>query len=132
MARVPALSQKDVVLEMAKILSVSYDKLLLSTRQQILELYRHSVKSAFSIKEALQACDSNDAFDLLIVGHTIPDHQKKVLIERFRAKRRTAPVIVLKTFGEGEVRGASLVVELTAEDLVAAVAKLGYAEAVAA
>ena len=106
---------------MANILSVSYDKALLTTRQQILEKRGHSVTSARSLQDALQLCDSDTGFDLFIVGHSIPLIEKEALIERFRANRPSTPVVALKRLGETEVRGANLSIEPTPPELLRAV-----------
>jgi DNA-binding NtrC family response regulator len=109
---------------MAKILSVSYDGALLTTRQKILELRGHSVTSACGLRDALQLCDSDSPFEMFIVGHSIPHEQAEVLIEHFHAKRPVSPVIALKRFGENQVEGASLVIEPNPAELLGAVAKL--------
>lgn len=109
---------------MAKILSVSYYQALMTMRQQILEWQGHSVTSASCLQDALQVCNSDGAFDVLIIGHALPHEDKEVLIQRFRAKRPAAPVIVITNFGKQEVRGASLVIGPTAEELMGAVATL--------
>ena len=106
---------------MANILSVSYDKALLTTRQQILEKRGHSVTSACSLQDALQLCDSDTGFDLFIVGHSIPQIEKEALIEHFRANRPSTPVVALKRLGETEVRGANLSIEPTPPELLRAV-----------
>jgi CheY-like chemotaxis protein len=106
---------------MANILSVSYDKALLTIRQQILERRGYSVTSACGLREALQQCNSETPFDLFIVGHSIPQTEKEALIEHFRANRPAAPVVALKRLGETEVRGANLSIEPTPPDLLRAV-----------
>ena len=109
---------------MAKILSVSYDEALLTTRQQILESRGHSVTSARGFDNASHLCDSDTEFDLFIIGHSVPRAQREVLIEGFHARRPDAPVIALKLYGQEQVKGASLSIEPNPAELVSAVAKL--------
>ena len=109
---------------MAKILSVSYDEVLLTTRQQILEKRGDNVTSACGFQYALQLCDSNTEFDLFIVGHSIPHEEKETLVGHFVAKRPAARVIALKRMGEKQVQGASLLVEPNPTELLSAVRKL--------
>jgi CheY-like chemotaxis protein len=106
---------------MAKILSVSYDEALLTTRQKILERRGHSVTSACGLQDALQLCMSNAPFDLFIVGHSIPHGEKQALISHFRANHPDEPVVALKRYGEQQVEGASLLIEPNPGELVRAV-----------
>jgi DNA-binding response OmpR family regulator len=65
---------------MSIILSVSYDGKLLIARHRLLERAGYTVSSALGLKEAIAVCKSAP-IDLLILGHTIPDGDKKTLIE---------------------------------------------------
>ena len=84
---------------MARILSVSYDLALLSSRQLLLESLGHEVVSASDFDQALQYCQDGTRFDLFVLGHSIPGAEKLTLIAGFRA-RFSAPVIALKRVGE--------------------------------
>jgi DNA-binding response OmpR family regulator len=81
-----------------RILSVSYDESLLVTRQMMLERAGFTVTSALGFEEALEHCDSGN-FDLLLVGHSIPQRDKRSLI---KAARRTckAPVLSIRRHGD--------------------------------
>lgn len=90
---------------MARILSVSYDASLLTTRRMILESKGHHVVSALGFTEALNCCQNARQYDLVILGHSIPHTDKQVLIATFRANC-PAPVVALKRADEGPVNGA--------------------------
>lgn len=118
---------------MAKILSVSYDEPLLLTRHQILSSQtNHAVTSVRSFSEALDACRSDEEFDLLIVGHSIPPEQKETLINTFRHQHAKAAVIALKRQDESVVRDADVLIEPNPQELLKWVGNLlsGYGRAV--
>ncbi len=109
---------------MAKILSVSYDGVLLDTRHQILSTQTgYAVTSVRGFAEALKVCSSNHPFDLLIVGHSIPRSEKEALIQAFRANRPTVPVVALKRHGE-DAPGADISIEPSPHELLRSVANL--------
>src|ERR1041385_4328019 len=88
----------------ATILSVSYDKSLLHTRQLMLEAQGYRVTSAYGFSEAKKHCAAG-SFDLFILGHSIPHEDKKELIALFRA-HCPAPILSLLRDGEQIVDGA--------------------------
>ncbi len=65
------------------ILFVSYDSRLLTERRRLLERQGYRVTSALGFKEASAVCKGS-AFDLVILGHSIPYADKKKLIESLR------------------------------------------------
>jgi DNA-binding response OmpR family regulator len=67
-----------------RILSVSYDVSLLATRKMLLEQKGYAVENALGFSKALAFCRAG-AFDLFILGHSIPYDDKLALIESFRA-----------------------------------------------
>ena len=79
----------------ARILSVSYDRALLMTRQLMLEAQGYSVVSALGFKEAERQCQEH-CFDLLIMGHSIPAADKLALVALFRAVSRGPVVSILR------------------------------------
>jgi DNA-binding response OmpR family regulator len=89
---------------MPHILSVSYDKALLNSRQLVLESEGYQVTSALGFQAALQACNVGK-FDLFVLGHSIPTVDKEALIQDFRA-HCSAPVIALAHIYESKVQGA--------------------------
>jgi CheY-like chemotaxis protein len=84
---------------MARILSVSYDESLLKTRQLMLEQCGYKVVSALGFTDALKQCEQGGPFDLFVLGHSIPLHDKQALVEAFRLTRQ-AVVVALKRGGE--------------------------------
>jgi CheY-like chemotaxis protein len=84
-----------------RILSVSYDDLLLRTRQMILENEGYTVVSAHGLENSLAQCKKG-GFDLFILGHSIPDQDKRQMVEAFR-RECPAPIISL-TRGASEQR----------------------------
>lgn len=81
-----------------RILSVSYDVSLLNSRQMLLQQQGYTVTSALGFTAALAACKSG-AFDLFILGHSIPLRDKQELIRMFRANC-PAPIVSLERVGE--------------------------------
>lgn len=86
------------------ILSVSYDEPLLLTRGLLLEREGYQVTSAVGFNPALSQCERG-GFDLFVLGHSIPQHDKHQLIHCFR-KNSQAPVLSLQRTGEPIVDGA--------------------------
>ncbi len=84
-----------------RILSVSYDAVLLATRKMLLEQKGYSVMSALGFTEALEQCQNED-FDLFILGHSIPERDKVHLIKTFRGSC-PAPILSLERIGEKQV-----------------------------
>jgi CheY-like chemotaxis protein len=84
---------------MTRILSVSYDESLLRTRQLMLEQCGYQVVSALGFTDALKQCTEGGLFDLFVLGHSIPLHDKQALVAAFRASCRSV-VVALKRPGE--------------------------------
>lgn len=83
------------------ILSVSYDGVLLATREMLLEQKGYNVTSALGFTDAVEHC-KNSGFDLFIIGHSILHKDKLHLIETFR-HNCPAPILSLERFGENKV-----------------------------
>ena len=66
-----------------RILSVSYDELLLRMRQMILESAGYTVVSALGFEKSLEEC-KKEGFDVFILGHSIPHAEKRKMVETFR------------------------------------------------
>ena len=118
--RVTKAARKNI---MPKILSVSYDTALLSTRELILQSKGYEVTSVCSLTEGLKECKSGIRFDLFIIGHSIPNDEKETLIRAFRANWR-GPVLAVERSGEAPVPGADSVIEPNPLLLLDSVAKL--------
>jgi len=78
-------------------LSVAYHESLLHTRAWILELAGFSVVSAQTLSQALHLCQ-NHAFDLMIVGHSLPRKDRECLA----AMARMQHIRVLSLFKPGD------------------------------
>src|SRR6476660_7139111 len=96
---------------MKHILSLSYDSMVLSTRQMILESEGYRVTSALGFPDALEACVYGGDFDLVILGHSIPSKEKSGLITILRNYCK-APIVSLFGPGDAPVRGADIQVDL--------------------
>lgn len=86
------------------ILSVGLYGPLVHTRQLLLEQYGHSVSSATDFRDAVAQC-SRRSYDLLILGHSIPDSEKDDLVRAFR-EHCAAPVLCLRRHLEQGARTA--------------------------
>lgn len=64
----------------------------------------YQVTSALGFTAALEACQAS-YFDLFILGHSIPQNDKKHLVAAFRAKC-SAPILALQRYGEPTLPGA--------------------------
>jgi CheY-like chemotaxis protein len=93
-----------------RILSISYDKSLLATRQMILQSAGYEVTSALGLAEALTICKARHDFDLLLMGHSIPQKDK---IELFNALRPhcQAPLLSILRSGEAPISQAEYAVD---------------------
>ena len=76
------------------ILLISYDERLLIARRIKLEQAGYQVCSALGFKEAIANCKDGGSYDLLILGHSIPTHDKEDLIAAFR-KYHASPILSL-------------------------------------
>jgi DNA-binding NtrC family response regulator len=78
-----------------RILSISYDESLLTTRQMILEQEGFEVVSAYGFAEASLVCKNNPTFDLIIMGHSMPRADKTALVDMLRP-HCPAPVLSIR------------------------------------
>lgn len=78
-----------------RILSVSYDRSLLWTRQLLLEQLGFDVLSAEGFSQAWEAAENpRNHFDLIILGHSIPPADKKAIVNHMRDSSR-CPILAL-------------------------------------
>jgi DNA-binding NtrC family response regulator len=73
-----------------RILSVSHDPSLLSTRERILRSAGFEVESTLSIDQAIKSIEMA-RFDLILIGHTVPILERKELIEYSRHRDPSVP-----------------------------------------
>ena len=104
------------------ILSVSYDEQLLTTRRMLLEREGYKITSALSRAEAIARCKEG-AFDLLILGHSLPTADKQELIAVFR-RSSAAPILSLRRQGEPTVAADYNTFSDTPEELLKTVANI--------
>jgi hypothetical protein len=83
-----------------KILSISYDRTLLTTRELILAAAGYKVRSVLGLEAALAESGRND-FDLVIVGHSISLEDRSKILRRVR-KCSKAPILALWRLGPEE------------------------------
>lgn len=92
---------------MAHVLSVSYDPALLETRELLLRQMGYEVTSAEGFAEAHRACEeATGGFDLIIVGHSIPHEDKRMIINSCK-HTCSCPVLALLRPNEPPVEEAS-------------------------
>jgi DNA-binding response OmpR family regulator len=107
-----------------RILSISYDRSLLMTRQLMLQQMGFEVVSGEGFVAALEACEASDAeFDLAILGHSIPAKDKERIISHFR-QHCDAPVLALLRPHESALDSANRSIEAEPENLIAAVREM--------
>jgi|SRR5581483_3728936 len=90
---------------MYRILSISYDYNLLATRRLMLEEAGYEVISAEGFTEATERCEAN--FDLIIIGHSIPQKDKRAIVAECRKHGCFAPIVSLLRFGEKPIPEAA-------------------------
>jgi DNA-binding response OmpR family regulator len=113
----------------ARILSVSYDGVLLRTRHMLLEREGYDVDSATGFDASLEKCREG-GFDLFVLGHSIPQEEKQKLVQEFRSTC-PAPIISLRrNAGEQLVVQADYHIEPDPEPLLKVISDLiGHQEA---
>jgi DNA-binding response OmpR family regulator len=77
-----------------RILSVSYDQILLRTRHMLLEREGYEVVSAAGFAASFEKCQQG-GYDLFVLGHSIAPEEKRKLVEEFR-RICPAPIISLR------------------------------------
>ena len=88
-----------------RIFSISYDKTLLQTRHMMLEQAGYDVVSAEGYAEAVESCQGS--FDLIIMGHSIPQKDKRAIIAELRKHGCDGPVLSLLRVGEAPIPEAA-------------------------
>jgi DNA-binding NtrC family response regulator len=107
----------------ARILSVSYDEVLMQTRQMLLQSQGYEVISSNGFDSSLQCC-RDGGFDLFVLGHSVPHQEKQKMVKVFR-QVCPAPIISLRrNAGEQPVDGADFDIEPDPEPLLKLIADL--------
>jgi hypothetical protein len=95
----------------ARILSVTYDRTLALSREMLFASVGFQVSSASTINQALQLC-TNENFDLIVIGHSIPLEQRRFLVRELRLRCDT-PLLALHCPGQSPVTGVDHVFDST-------------------
>lgn len=107
----------------ARILSLSCDETLLRMRHMIFENAGYDVVSAAPSAGDIEALKQGD-FDVLVLGHTIPHHEKETLAHGFR-RLSSGTVISLRSNGDEQlVNGADHHVDADPEPLLKLIAEV--------
>lgn len=85
---------------MARILLLSYDPTLLTTRRLLLENQGYEIISARGLAAALQLCDGTTQFDLIILDHPVPQTDQRGVVAALRKNGCDAPVLSLLRLNE--------------------------------
>jgi hypothetical protein len=111
------------------LLSVSYDESLLRTRHWILETAGFNVTSALGFTQATNHFRTG-AFDLVIVGHSIPHEDREALLKMLRIETECR-VLSLRKPGDPPLPGADHSIDAWdgPEALISAVRKVLGAKA---
>jgi DNA-binding response OmpR family regulator len=95
----------------ARILSVTYDMSLATTREMLFASAGFQVSSVLTVGQAIQLC-ATESFELVVVGHSIPLAHKQWLLKELRG-RCAAPVLAVTRPGESQLAGADYVFDST-------------------
>jgi len=79
-----------------RILCISYDESLLTKRRVLLEEAGFFVTSPYGLAEASRICRLDHAFDLIVLGHSVPRDDKLTLIELVRASCKASVLSIRK------------------------------------
>jgi CheY-like chemotaxis protein len=93
-----------------RILLISYDPSLLKTRQWILEQAGYEVLSALGFTAAVEVCQTRHDFDLVLMGHSMPQKDKIALFEALQPNCE-APLLSILRPGELPIPQATYAVE---------------------
>lgn len=107
----------------AKILSVSYDEVLLATRHLLLEHEGYEVISVMGLAAALEKCKQG-GFDLFVLGHSINHSEKCKMVDAFRAVCPSPIISLRRSEGEQPVDGAEYHIEPDPESLLTLIAQI--------
>jgi DNA-binding NtrC family response regulator len=88
-----------------RVLSISYDPILLSIRQQLLEQNGYTVVSAEGFTEAMERCRGGE-YDMVVMGHSIPHKDKEALFDAV-TRHCKVPVLCLMRTGEPPLAGVA-------------------------
>ena len=105
-----------------RILSISYDSVLLKTRQVLLEQAGYEVVSAVGFAEAIKHCAGD--FDRIIMGHSIPQEDKKAMLKEIHRHGCNAPLLSLLRVGEVPIPEATRGIDPSPQRLIETVREI--------
>lgn len=82
-----------------RVLSVSHDEVVLSTRNEVMVQAGYEVTTRIEAEQAV-ACLSEQAFDVVVLGDSIQTGLRHQLAKRFKATRPSTAVVMLFRNGE--------------------------------
>jgi DNA-binding response OmpR family regulator len=110
------------MIALPRILSISYDRTLLETRELVLQRAGYDVLSLSRLKELTDAA-CND-IGLIIMGHSIPQPEKRAMVADLRRRGCNAPVLALLRGDESSFREAADSVKADPEPMLEAVRRI--------
>ena len=105
-----------------RILSISYDPSLLQTREMMLKMAGYDVVSAEGFARAIENCSGH--FDLIIMGHSIPQTDKRAIVAELRRHHCDAPLLSLLRPGERGIPEAARAIEPEPQQVLDTVASI--------
>jgi DNA-binding response OmpR family regulator len=99
-------------------------------RQMILENEGYIVVSAHGLENSLAQCKKG-GFDLFILGHSIPDQDKRKLVETFRGECQAPIISLTRGASEQRVDGAGYHIEPDPERLLKLIGEITHKKAAA-
>jgi DNA-binding NtrC family response regulator len=101
-----------------RLLVVSNDQSLSSTREQVLSYGGHVVYPALSITEGLEYTQARH-FDLVLIGHSVASAERRLFLSRIREGFPHLPVIFISDFaGNGSEPLADVTSSSAPEELL--------------
>jgi DNA-binding response OmpR family regulator len=94
-----------------RILSVTYDPSLATTREMLFSSIGLHVTSALTLEDAIGLCQ-NKSFDLIVVGHSIPIDRRQLMVKGLR-RCCDAPILALYRPVEPSLPGADYTFDST-------------------
>lgn len=101
----------------ARILSISYNAVLLRMRHLIFEKEGYDVVSASALENCLEDLKQGD-FDIFVLGHSIPHVDKRQMVDAFHQASSGTVVSLRSSAGEQPVDGADYHIEPDPEPLL--------------
>jgi len=93
-----------------RILCISYDESLLTTRKMILEQAGFDVVAAFGFAEATTICRLDHNFDVIVMGHSMPRKDKTALLGMLKPNCG-APLVTIRRHNEAPLTEADFSID---------------------